>query len=204
MSNSPNLHQTCYHRLVIFMQYLQHGFSVLACEPYVQILPLSTTCQCQFRHYANPRHNDQIFMTCCIAQIHRAFDSGRLDANYCRNFGTKLRWDHSGFTEFRWDHSVQLGLHWCFCFWVVSCLLPGGVPKHCPRRQLQMGEDSHQAKRDSEPINFINLLRKYPSLTRNTARNAARALSRAARALPGYVFCASPGTRPSDSAVWLH
>ena len=67
--------------------------------------------QCQFCHYANPRHNDQIFTTCCIAQIHRAFDSGRLDANYCRNFGTKLRWDHSGFTEFRWDHSVQLGLH---------------------------------------------------------------------------------------------
>ena len=32
-ANSPNLHQTCYHRLVIFMQYLQHGFSVLACEP---------------------------------------------------------------------------------------------------------------------------------------------------------------------------
>ena len=144
MSNSPNLHQTCYHRLVIFMQYLQHGFSVLAWEPYGQILPttcacmtvtcwhmqtpysrmrthavmlvhdlpqLSTTCQCQFRHYANPGHNDQIFTTCRIAQIHRAFDSGRLDANYCRNFGTKLRWDHSGFTEFRWDHSVQLGLH---------------------------------------------------------------------------------------------
>ena len=80
--------------------------------------------------------------------------------------------------------------------WVVSCLLPGGVPKHCLRRQLQMGEDSHQAKHDGEPINFINLLPKYPSLTRNTARNAARALSRAARALPGYVFACPRGYAP--------
>ena len=79
---------------------------------------------------------------------------------------------------------------------MVSCLLPGGVPKHCPRRQLQMGEDSHQAKHDGEPINFINLLPKYPSLTRNTARNAARALSRAARALPGYVFARPRGHAP--------
>ena len=72
----------------------------------------------------------------------------------------------------------------------------GSLPKHCPRRQLQMGEDSHQAKHDGEPINFINLLPKYPSLTRNTARNAARALSRAARALPGYVFACPRGYAP--------
>ena len=70
------------------------------------------------------------------------------------------------------------------------------VYSNLPKHLLQMGEVSHQAKRDSGPINFINLLPKYPSLTRNTARNAARALSRAARALPGYVFARPRGHAP--------